>query len=449
MEEHDLVARAAASSTGDVIIGPQFDPYTAGIGRCPHGALNAVRDELGVHEVPGQNFFLVTRHADCLAVLNDVEAFSNDHDLLLTGHGEAIGWCPPAAFDDVAAIYAGARPNIETLHFLDPPLHTQQRRRINRWFTSKRAQQSWRPIVEELVDDLIDGFAADGRVELVGQFAVPLPIRAIAAILGVPFEREVEFKAWSDAFVAGMGARLDHRAWIAKAEAHVAMQEFFVAEIEARLAEPRDDLLGELVAAAGDVALTGMARRSGPDEPFSALEILNAVQHLLAAGNETTTQALALAMRLVVEHPEVLAAIHDTDDDSVAGAVAEEALRVEPPVLGMWRYCRIERTIGGVLIPAGALVAVMFAAANRDPAAFEQPDEFCPTRARDSRHLAFGHGAHFCVGAGLARLELVVAIRRLVARLPGLRAEPGAALPYGDSFMLRSLHELPLLFEAR
>lgn len=418
-----------------------FDPDVARIGSCPYPTFARLREERPVHRIPGQDVYLVSRYADCLAVVRDVETFVNDHDLLIEHHGRAMGWVPPDDLVDVADIYASALPNIETLHFLDPPLHTVQRRRINRWFTSKRAETSWRPLVEELTHQLIDRFAPDGRVELMSQFAVPLPIRAIATILGVPTDREAEFKVWSDAFVSGMGLPLDHDGWRVKAQSRVDMQQFFLAEIEARRAEPRDDLLGELVAAASD------AEWDGPEEerPFTVLEILNAVQHLLAAGNETTTQAIGLMVKLLVEHPDQLERVRQ-DPDLVANTV-EEALRVEAPVLGMWRYCTTDADVGGTVVPAGALVVLLFGAANHDGAAFSCPADFQVDRPDASRHLSLGHGIHFCVGAGLARMELQVALRALLDRLPGLRLEPGVELEHGESWMMRNLHALPLRFD--
>lgn len=424
-----------------------FDPDEAGIGSCPYPAFAALRDEAPVHEVPGRNFFLVSRYEDCLTVLKDVAGFSNDHHLLLERHGEQLGWRPPARFHDVEAIYAAALPNIETLHFLDPPLHTQQRRRISRWFTSRRSQSSWLPIVERTVDELVGSFERDGRVELMSQFAVPLPIRAIASVLGVPADREVEFKEWSDAFVAGMGLRLTHEGWRRKAQAHVDMQQFFMEEIERRLVTPHDDLLGELVAAARQPEPGREAERSGPDEDFTVLEILNAVQHLLAAGNETTTQAIGLAVRLLVEHPDQLERLR-AEPDLLPRAI-EETLRVEAPVLGMWRYCRRTTEVGGVVIPEGALVAVLFGAANHDERCVADPDAFRVDREDASRHLSFGHGVHFCVGAGLARVELQVGLQALIDRLPGLRLAAGAELVHGESYMLRNLHALPLEFDPR
>lgn len=435
---------SAVPDTGDL---SQFDPYTADIGRCPYPAFAELRDGSPVHEVPGRNFFLVTRHQDCLDVLGDVESFSNDHDLLVEHHGVEIGWVPPAEYTDVAEIYAGAFPNVETLHFLDPPAHSQQRRRINRWFTSRRSEASWQPIVEQLVDELVDTFVDRGSVEFMSEFAVPLPIRAIALILGVPYDRQDEFKEWSDAFVAGMGLPLTHDGWRAKATAHVDMQRFFMDEIEQRLAEPRDDLLGELVAAARVAPADEPHQRSGADEAFTVLEILNAVQHLLAAGNETTTQALGLMMRLLVENPEQLELIRH--NPTLVPAAAEEALRVEAPVLGMWRYCRRTAIVGGTTIPEGALVAVMFAAANHDERAFPDPDRFRVDRPGGQRHLSLGHGIHFCVGAGLARMEMQVAARVLLERLPDLHLDPDATLEYGESFMLRNLSALPLRFRPR
>jgi cytochrome P450 len=419
-----------------------FDPYAPGVGACPYPHFARLRDERRVHRVPGRELYLVSRYADCVAVVKNTAVFSNDHDLLQQGHGGETGFAPPA-YADVQAIYAQAYPNIETLHFLDPPHHTQQRRRINRWFSSKRAEQTWQPLVETLVDELISRFEGDGRVEFMHQFAVPLPIRAIAGILGVSTDQEADFKRWSDSFVAAMGVDLSHDGWLTKAQSHVEMQRFFMQKIEARIEMPTDDLLGELVAAA-----TGpLPDDPAAEQPFTVLEVLNAVQHLLAAGNETTTQAIGQAMRLLVENQDQRARLR-AEPDLIPNAV-EEALRVETPTVGMWRYCREDTDVGGTVIPAGALVAVMFGSANRDDELFDDADAFRVDRPNASRHLAFGQGIHFCVGAPLARLELQVALRQLLERLPNVRLTPGARLEFGESFMLRNLRALPLEFDVR
>lgn len=406
------------------------------VSACPHLEGAVTRD-------PATGHFLVTGYDEAVAVLRDVETFSNDHELILGHHGDAIGWVHPG-YPDVDEIYAAAEPNIETLHFLDPPAHTRQRRRINRWFASKRARTTWRPMAEQLVDELIDGFIGDGHVELMSQFAAPVPIRVIGAILGVDVTDVERVRRWSDAFVSSMGVDLDHEGWREKATSHVETQQFFLAEIQARLDhpdEPTDDLLGELVAAATSGAV------AGGDEPFTVPEIVNAMQHLLAAGNETTTQAIGLMTRLLVEHPEELAKVQA--DPTLLPNAVEEALRLESPTQGLWRHCRRDAVIGGVSIPAGSMVIVMFGPANRDGAAFACPEAFTVDRPNAQQHLAFGQGIHFCVGAGLARMEVQVAVGRLLERLPGLRLAPDAEPTYGDSWLLRQLRTLPLVFDVR
>jgi cytochrome P450 len=396
----------------------------------------------GVSVDPATGHYLVTGYDEAVAVLRDVESFSNDHDLILRHHGPAIGWVNPG-YADVDEVYATALPNTETLHFLDPPAHTKQRRRINRWFTSKRAQSSWQPMVEEVVEELIDGFAGTGRVELMGAFAAPVPIRAIGAILGVDATDVGRIRRWSDAFVSSMGVDLDHEGWLTKARSHVETQQFFMARIQDLLEQPGggEGLLAELVEA------SQRGTTDDGDEPFTVLEIVNAMQHLLAAGNETTSQAIGFLVQLLVTHPDQLARVRD--DPSLLPGAVEEALRLESPTLGMWRHCRRDAVVGGVDIPAGSMVIVMFGDANRDEAVFECPHQFRVDRPQPQQHLAFGQGIHFCVGAGLARMEVQVAVGRLVERLPGLRPAAGASPTYGDSWLLRQLRALPLEFDAR
>lgn len=391
---------------------------------------------MSVTRDPETGHFLVTGYDEVVAVLRDPTTFSNDHDLILGHHGEAIGWVNPG-YPDVDAVYAEALPNVETLHFLDPPVHTSQRRRINRWFTSKRARTAWRPMVETIVDELIDGFAGDGEVELMGQFAAPVPIRAIGAILGVDVRDVDRIRRWSDAFVSSMGVDLDHAGWQTKARSHLETQQFFLAEIQRRRDDPderRDDLLDELV-------------HDGSDDAFSVLELVNALQHLLAAGNETTSQAIGLLVQLLVEHPEERTRLGE--DPTLLSNAVEEALRLEAPAQGMWRHCRSDAVVGGVPVPAGSMVIAMLGAANLDPGAFACPQAFRVDRADAAKHLAFGQGIHYCVGAGLARMEVEVAVGRLLERLPGLRPAAGVVPTRGSSWLLRQLRILPLEFDAR
>jgi cytochrome P450 len=299
----------------------------------------------------------------------------------------------------------------------------------------------WQPMVEAVVDELIGGFAADGEVELMSRFAAPVPIRAIGAILGVDASDVERIRGWSDAFVSTMGVEADHDVWLTKARSHVETQQFFMNHIQARIDEPDDSLLSELVQA----SVHGTTTEG--DEPFTILEIVNAMQHLLAAGNETTTQAIGLFVRLLAENPDEQDKLRA--DPSLLPNAVEEALSLESPAQGLWRYCRRDAVVGETRIPAGSLVIVMFGPANRDAVAFECPEQFRVDRSKAQQHLAFGRGIHFCVGAALARMEVQVAVGRLLERLLGLRLASGALPTYGDSWLLRQLRTLPLEFDPR
>ena len=298
-------------------------------------------------------------------------------------------------------------------------------------------------MVEELVDELIDGFEGDGEVELMARFAAPVPIRAIGAILGVDANDVDRIRAWSDAFVSSMGVELDHDGWRTKARSHVETQQFFVDHIDAQMAAgcPGDGLLGELVRA----SVHGTS--DDGDESFTILEIVNAMQHLLAAGNETTTQAIGLLVQLLVTNQDELAKLRGRP--ALLANAVEEALRLESPVQGLWRHCRKDAVIGETTIPEGSLVIVMFGAANRDTNVFECPGRYVADRPNAQQQLAFGQGIHYCVGAGLAHMEVRVAVGRLLERLPGLRLAEGSAPTYRDNWLLRQLRTLPLEFDRR
>lgn len=374
---------------------------------------------------PRFNLWIVTRYADIWTALRDPATFSS---AISTTVGTAV---PP----EVDAILAEGWGEIPTLVTSDPPAHTRFRSLVNKAFTPRRvAERTDR--IREIASGLVDGFVADGTTDLVWRFAYPLPMTVIAEILGVPHGDLDRFKRWSDDLVARLSAELPLERQIACARSLVDFQHYFSDQLDARGREPRDDMLTDLLNA-----------RVAGTEPLTRGEQLSILQQLLVAGNETTTNLIGNMVVLLLERPDLWATL--VAHPERAPAAVEEALRMEAPVQGLFRSTTREVELGGVLLPAGAHLQLLYAAGNRDADEFPDPGRFDLDRPNASSHLAFSGGAHFCLGASLARLEGRIALETLTARLPTLRLAPGEPLHRTPHFFLRGFEHLQVCWEER
>jgi cytochrome P450 len=411
-----------------------FDPYAAAAAHTTDAAYAWMRAEQPVYQLAGSNVFLITRYDDISAAAKDIDTFSNE----FISPGVALGEGSSAISESLAAVRATGYPLVSTMLTRDPPAHTRFRRLTTRAFTARRIA-SWEPEIERIVEQLCDGFIDAGEIEFVSGFAVPLPVRVIAHALGVPREREHDFKTWTDHATAAIGADPGDEGRLAAARGLVDFQRYFAGELADRRTNPRDDFLTDLsnaeIAADDDIDDT---------RPLDVPEMLNILHQLLVAGNETTTALLASAMIELSDKPEVREAL--CEDRATARSVVEEMLRLSSPAQGMFRIARRTVTVAGTEIPEGATVILMYGSGNRDESHFEAPDELRIDRG-PQQHLAFGHGIHFCVGAKLSRLEAEIALMHLCRRMDKvwLAGEP----TYKPSFVLSGPRTLPLGFTAR
>jgi cytochrome P450 len=321
--------------------------------------------------------------------------------------------------------------NAPVLLRADPPDHGRQRALVNRVFTPA-AVRALEPDITELAESLIDGFAERGRVELVSDFAVPLPMTVISNALGVSLDRKDDFKRWTDG-VAGISGSPDSARLAAAIRARSELAEFVLALIDERAEQPGSDLISRIV----------QARIDG--EGLGRHEMVEMIEQFLVAGNDTTTKLIATAMLRLASDPALAERLR-TDPELIPPFV-EEVLRLEPPANGIYRIAQHDVVLDGVEIPAGSSVLLVYASGNRDPDQFERPDECEPGRAGSSPHLAFGFGEHYCVGAGLARAETRIALTCLLARCADLRLDIAVdEIPYKPSFMLHGIQRLPLVF---
>jgi cytochrome P450 len=375
-----------------------FSFFSPEVQQDPYPFYEKARAEGPIFFCDDLGMWVATRHADVVAILRDPERFSSRLTTV------SVKEPPP----EVVAVLRRGFPRTSSIIHLDPPAHTQVRRMMNAAFTADRVA-SMEGTITAIANQLVDAFEADGRADLVTRFCSPLPVTVIAGILGVSRADAGKFRQWADDSARLlMSGQLPTDEWVRAAEGMVAMQHHLAELVSARRDAPADDLLTDLVQAATDPAgQLDMARAVGFATTF------------VFAGHKTTTDLLANALRLLLLHPGELAAL--VRDPSRAAAVVEETLRRDCPVPGTARVANVDVTIGGVTIPKDARILALLGSANHDESLFEAPSRFDVGRADTNEHVGFGRGAHFCLGAPLARLQGRVGLTVLTQRLRGLR----------------------------
>ncbi|WP_461016758.1 cytochrome P450 family protein [Streptomyces daliensis] len=409
----------------------------------PYPAYAWLREHAPVRrtELPsGVEAWLVTRYADARQALADQRLSKNPgHHSQRGAHGKGKVGIP------------GERGAGLMTHLLniDPPDHTRLRRLVSKVFTPRRVAR-FAPRVQELTDQLIDGFARRGEADLIHEFAFPLPIYAICDLLGVPAEDQDDFRSWAGMMIHQPGSP---RGGVGRA---VKKMRGYLAELIHRKREElrqREGEGGEAGAGSGsgsDDLISGLIRASDHGEHLTENEVAAMAFILLFAGFETTVNLIGNGTYALLRHPEQRArlqrAVAEGDEALLAGAV-EELLRYDGPVeLATWRFATEPLTLGGQRVAEGDPVLVVLAAADRDPEKFAAPDVLDLER-RDNQHLGYGHGIHYCLGAPLARLEGQTALATLLRRLPDLRlaADP-AELRWRGGLIMRGLRTLPVEF---
>ena len=311
----------------------------------------------------------------------------------------------------------------------DPPRHTRLRSLVSQAFTPRMVEQL-EPRLRQIAGELLDAVIDRGECDLVESLTYPLPVIAIAEILGVEPAKRERFKVWSDEVVASLGTSEDN----IRQETMDEMSAYFEGLFEERRANPRNDLV------------SGLLRAEMDGEKLSFDELLQMLILLLVAGNETTTNLIGNAMQEFIANPEQLARVEA--DRSLIPSALEEVLRIHSPVQATVRRAARDLEFGGKQIRADQQCVVWLAAANRDASQFPEPLRFDVTRT-PNRHLAFGMGIHFCLGAPLARLEAKVAYEELLNRAKNFRRTNDRILPRVPTFIMRGVRELPIAFDRR
>jgi cytochrome P450 len=400
-----------------------FDPRLPGVVADPYPLFRELRDVDPVHRSEIVGGWVLTRFADVKASLTDTR-LSSDRITPFVRHR--------AGREDAPLIETLGRTLGLWAVFTDPPKHTRLRALMNRAFTT-RAVEGLRPRIADVVDELLARVRARGQMDLIRDFAWPLPITVIGDMIGVPAVDRDRFKTWSDDLATFVGSAVTAPGKYARAAGSLgAMHEYFSALLADRRRTPRDDLASALLAA------------EEHDDRLTEDEIIATAILMLFAGHETTTNLIGNGMLALLRAPAELARL--LEQPALATSAVEEILRYDGPSGAMTRVAREDVAIDGVKIARGDRLFLMINAANRDPRQFEDADRFDVTRD-PNRHVAFGAGIHFCVGAPLARLEAQIAVPALLSALPDLALATNAP-SWLDSLVFRGVTSLPVTFRA-
>ena len=364
-----------------------------------------------------QRAWLVTRYSDVQDVLKDARFAKNPRNAMSPEQLKKMPWIPPMF-----------KPLEQNMLDLDSPDHTRLRALVHRAFTPRLIEQM-RDEIQTLTDELLDAAEPKGSMDLIADFALPLPLTIIGRILGVPAEDNDKFHHWTKTLLSA-GTKMNYFVVIPTI---MSFMRYLKKLIKERRAHPKDDLVTALVQA-----------KDGSDQ-LSGDEVLAMIFLLLVAGHETTVNLIGSGSLALLEHPDQLEKLRS--EPAIIKPAIEELLRFVCPVeMATERYAREDITIAGTTIPRGELVLAVLGSANRDANYFDNPDSLDVTR-ENNKHLAFGLGAHYCLGAPLSRLEGQIAISTLIRRMPNLRLSIAPdQIRWRGGIILRGLEALPVSF---
>jgi cytochrome P450 len=398
--------------------GVVFNPMGRAFRADPYALYRRLRERDPIHRSRAAFGWVLSRHADILEVLRDDRFSADDRNFerypQLRAEAIRNGLADPDEEDTPVMLRS------------DPPDHTRLRGLVSKAFTS-RAVEKLKPRIDAIADELLDELASRGEFDVIADFAVPLPVTVIAEMLGIPAEDRATFKRWSDILVGFLDPLASPGPEILRATADELFE--YVSRIaDARRAKPTDDLLSALV----------LAEQEG--DRLSEDELHGTVALLLAAGNETTTNLIGNGLLALLRHPDELSRLR-ADPELIDSAV-EELLRYDSPVQFTARIALEDLDFHGRRFRKGQNAILALGAANRDPDVFADPERLDVGR-RENPHISFSQGAHFCLGAQLARLEGQIAFAALLKRFPSLRLGD-ERLCWRKLTFLRGLAELPV-----
>lgn len=414
----------------------QINLFDLEVQRCPYDAYKALRDDAPVHNIPGTQMYVVTRYDDVREVLMDPLRFSStalDADMRAAPADLERGRKIHARFVDKGWLPGAA------LASRDDPEHKQMRAMFNQAFKPSKIKEI-DPQVEGLAFELIDGFLKEGHCDWVKQFCVPLPLFIIGAQMGARREDMWKIKGWTDAFFHRISMMLPEDKHMEMIDREIEAQHYFQPIFERLREKPDDSLISVLV----NTVIEEWGRPLNDNELHAEM-----MADTFVGGSETTTNALAAGMKLLIENKDVWHQLK-SDPNKYMKTFVEEVVRLESPVQSLMRFTHAEQELAGVTIPKGSVINVRFAAANRDERAFECPEKLDLDRPKAGSHMGFGSGVHHCLGAPLARREMIWGFTAVVDRFEDMWFAKGKNdFTYHPHFLLRSLKELHIEFEAK
>jgi cytochrome P450 len=395
----------------------------------------ALREERPVYYDPGLDVYLVTRYDDARQVLGDSDTFSLEHgyqDRYANGHVEE--------FAEILDREGGGF--IRDLA-IDPPAHTRLRRLTEKAFTAHRVKDL-EPRIRQIVVDLIEQVADKGACDGMLNIGAPLTAHLICEQLGLDISKIGTEKIawWTTAILAQIGRMQTHEEMVVNAHTICDLQNTIIAEIRERQANPREDMISDLVT----------AELNDEENPIlSFTELVATVRAFLIAGNDTTAAGIANLLHVLATHEGLADELYPkVDDDRFMSRFVEEVLRLRPPVHGLFRTAMRDVDVGGTTIPAMSQICVMFASANYDEARFPHAETLDIERPNVGANLTFGAGIHKCVGIALARMEVKVAAQEFIRRLTDIKlAVPESELTFLPTLATQTFERLPLTFRRR
>jgi pimeloyl-[acyl-carrier protein] synthase len=386
----------------------------------PYPLLRQLREQDPVHWSDSIGGWIATRYDDIVTTFRDVRRYSNEGRL-----ARAVEYLPP----DMRTKFCTFEEHYRTKGLLhsDPPDHTRLRALVTKAFTVSIVE-AMRPRIQQIVDEVLDRAEDARKMDAIADLAIVLPFTVLAEILGTPRADQHLLKEWADGLLAFQGVNKPGEQILERSQKALIEMKSYLAELVAeRRRQPREDLISKLAAAESE------------REQLSQSELLNTCITLLVAGHETTTSLIGNGLYLLLRHRDQWEELK-AHPDLLTSAI-EEILRFESPVARQPRLMKEDAQLGGRHIRQGEMVFQMLNAANRDPAYFAEPDRFDIHREKN-RHIAFGNGIHFCVGAALARTEAQVVFRTMLRRIPQVHLNEERAdwdLTKPNSRMLRTL----------
>lgn len=396
------------------------------IQECPWAYYQAMHEK-GFYFDEHLGMYVCANYALMREILRDPQLFSS-----VNSQNIAHMRTPP---QEVLELQAQMQRPVNILVSSDPPEHGRIRDLLDGPFR-RREIEKLRPQIHAIIHHAIDQFIDRGEMNVVDDFAIPIPVTVIADILGLSRDMAGDIKAWSDASVEPLGLMISDERWIECTRIILDFQNYISTELEARRTDPRDDLLTHLVQSV-----------DADGKHLTLSEMLGITAQLLVAGNETTTNGIAAGVQMLIDNPQQQQMLRD-DPERILIFV-NEVLRLEAPVQGLYRIATADTVLNGVKVPKDARIMIRFAAANRDAAKYDHPDELDVCRKNAGTHVGFGAGIHHCLGANLAREEMWQAFTLLLQRITNLRYKPAANdFAHHPNLVLRGLKALHVEFDS-